>query len=658
VTRARDPASPLRSTSAGVGKQAKPAAYSPARSMLPSRRMVGSVMSRSRRLGAELLPDGACAFRVWAPDAEFVELVLGDSPGRVLRLEPEGDGYHYGEWPDIAPGTRYRFRLPGGLLLPDPASRWQPDGVHGPSALVDPNFEWHDDDWTGLSLDHYVLYELHVGTFTDAGTFDAIIPRLDSLRDLGVTAIELMPVAQFPGARNWGYDGVFPFAVQNTYGGPDGLRRLVDACHDRGLAVVLDVVYNHLGPEGNCLAAYGPYFTDRYRTPWGVALNFDGACADAVRRYYIENALYWVTDFHIDALRLDAVHAIVDTSAYPFLEELAAAVHARARELGRQVYLFSESDANDPRLVLPPERGGVGLDALWSDDFHHALHALLTGERDGYYVDFGRIDDLATAFEAPFVYAGRYSAFRKRRHGRPAHGVTGAQVVVFAQNHDQVGNRARGERLAILVPPPALRLAAGVVLLSPSVPLLFMGEEYGETAPFPYFVSHSDPALLEMVRRGRQAEFGWRAHPPDPADEAVFRSAILNPSLADQPGHRELRALYRELLRARRETPALARLDRDRQEVLVAGESVLVSRRWHEDSHALAVFHFGSASASVGLALPAGLWRKRLDSEDRAWGGAGSPAPATIVADGTATATVPLAGDAFVLYVREPAPSS
>lgn len=598
---------------------------------------------------------------MWAPGADRVDVVLEDG-GRVLPLARDERGYHAGEWPRVPPGTRYRFRLPDGRLLPDPASRFQPEGVRGPSAVVDPAFDWCDDGWTGLALEDHVLYEVHVGAFTDEGTFDAVIPRLDGLRELGVTAIELMPVAQFPGTRNWGYDGVFPFAAQNTYGGPDGLRRLVDACHARGLAVVLDVVYNHVGPEGSPLAAYGPYLTDRYRTPWGEALDFDGPHADDVRRYFIENALCWITDFHVDGLRLDAVHAIVDTSAYPFLEELAEAVHRRARELGRRVHLFAESDRNDPRLVLPPDRGGQGFDALWSDDFHHALHALLTGERSGYYVDFGTLDDMASAYRAPFVYAGRYSAYRGRRHGRRADGVRGEQVVVFAQNHDQVGNRARGERLSTLVGADALRLAAGLVLLAPAVPLLFMGEEYGETAPFPYFVSHSDPALIETVRRGRRAEFGWEeetgsgADVPDPADEATFRSAVLRYELAGAPGHRELRALHAELLRLRRALPALASLDRERQEVWTEAGAVLLSRRWSGGNQVVACFHFGDAELEFGTRFPEGRWRRVLDSADVAWGGEGAVAPPVIEGGpGGAGARLRLAPRSFALYAREAA---
>ncbi|MBX6363410.1 MAG: malto-oligosyltrehalose trehalohydrolase, partial [Gemmatimonadetes bacterium] len=472
-------------------------------------------------LGAIPLGGGRCRFRVWAPAAGTVTLHLLGLVDRVLPMPAADRGYFEIEVDDAPPGTPYAYRLDDGGDLPDPASRWQPQGVHAPSAVADAAFPWTDGAYTPPRLADYVIYELHVGAFTPDGTFEAVIPHLERLRDLGVTAIELMPVAQFPGERNWGYDGVFPFAPQSSYGGPAGLRRLVDAAHGLGLAVVLDVVYNHVGPEGNYFGRFGPYFNPAYRTPWGGAINFDGPGSDEVRRYYIENALYWIADFHIDALRLDAVHAIVDLSARPFLAALGRAVHGLAARLGRPAYLIAESDLNDPRLVTPVEDGGYGLDAQWADDFHHALHALLTGERGGYYQDYGTVEDLARAFRTGFVYTGQYSRYRGRRHGARPVSIPAERFVVFAQNHDQIGNRALAERLSSLVPFEGLKLAAATVLLSPFLPLLFMGEEYGETAPFLYFVSHTDPALIEAVRRGRKAEVaplgGATPAPPPPA---------------------------------------------------------------------------------------------------------------------------------------------
>ena len=627
-------------------------------------------------LGATLLDRRRCRFVVWAPRASQVSVRVETPQPRTVPMAPQPDGYFEAIVDGVEPNARYRYLVNGTTARPDPASRFQPDGVHGPSQLVPPTFAWHDQSWSGLPLERYVIYELHVGTCTPEGTFAAIMPILDELKDLGVTAIELMPVAQFPGGRNWGYDGASPFAVQHTYGGPDGFKRLVDACHQRGLAVVLDVVYNHLGPEGNYLAEYGPYFTDRYRTPWGWAVNFDGPDSDHVRRYFIENALYWIVDCHLDALRLDALHAVFDCSARPFLEELATTVHEQAQRLRRPVWVIGESDLNDPRLLRPPALGGYGLDAQWNDDFHHALHTLLTGERAGYYQDFGRIDQLARAYRDGYVYTGQYAAFRRRRHGassadRPAH-----QFVVFTQNHDQVGNRPLGERLSQLVSYEPLKLAAGALLLSPYVPLLFMGEEYGEPAPFQYFVSHTDPPLIEAVRKGRRQEcaaFAWQGEPPpfcfglpsdqdeakrssggeppDPQDEATFRRCILTRALQRQGRHRALRDWYRELLRVRRGEPVLALLSNTSLDVVShETERVILVHRWHRTQQALIVLHFGDGSRSVSLAVPEGAWQKRLDSAEVRWQGPGATAPNTLHSHGTATITV--AAHSCVLYVR------
>ena len=443
-----------------------------------------------------------------------------------------------------------------------------------------------------------------------------------------------MPIAQFPGSRNWGYDGVYPFAVQVSYGGAEGLKRLVNACHQRGLAVVLDVVYNHLGPEGNYLSNFGPYFIDRYKTPWGSAMNFDGSYSDEVRRFFLDNALYWITECHIDALRLDAVHAIVDLSAYPFLEELADVVHAQAERLQRRVYLIAESDLDDTRLLRAPELGGYGLDAQWNDDFHHALHTLITGERGGYYADFGHLDHLVKAFREGYVYSGQFSTFRQRRHGNSSRHSPAHQFVVCAQNHDQVGNRMLGERLSQLVDFEALKLAAGMVILSPCVPLLFMGEEYGETAPFPYFVSHLDAALVESVRRGREEEFAtfrWQGEPPDPQDEATFQRARLNHHLRHQGQHSVLRAFYKELIQLRRTLPALAQLRKDRMEVTgFEAAQVLCVQRWSPVDATLMICHCAGMPTTVTLPLLPGPWYKRLDSAAPEWSGPGSAVPTTL----------------------------
>jgi maltooligosyltrehalose trehalohydrolase len=511
-----------------------------------------------------------------------VELVLIDGASRQAHaMEAETRGYFRLALPNVREGQRYAYRLDGGPERPDPASLWQPDGVHAPSAVVRPErFAWSDAAWGGVRREDLVFYELHVGTFTPERTFDGIIPRLPALRELGVTALELMPVGQFPGSRNWGYDGTYPYAVQHSYGGPHGLRRLIDACHAGGLAVFLDVVYNHLGPEGNYLWDFGPYFTERYRTCWGPAFNYDGAGSDAVRDYVIDNARMWVSEYHADGLRLDAVHAIFDASPRHILRAIKEAADEAVRPAGRLVHVIAESDLNDIRLLLPPERGGCGLDGQWSDDFHHAVHTVLTGERQGYYRDFGRVEDLPPVLVEPFLYAGAYSAFRDRSHGGPSGDLPGDRFVISIQNHDQVGNRARGDRLTTLLPPPARRLSAALLLLSPHLPLLFMGEEYGEERPFPFFCSFGDAPLVEGVREGRRrefAEFAWQGEVPDPQDEATFASAQLGWSWPEEGGRAGLRRLYGDLLAARREWPALRDFtDRSARLLAEGGQSAVL----------------------------------------------------------------------------------
>jgi len=598
--------------------------------------------------GAVLLGGGRCRFRVWAPNARAVQVHLLSPEDRRVPLEPRERGYHEAVVPGVAAGARYRYVLDGGAEYPDPASRLQPEGVHGPSQVVDPEFTWADAGWRGLGLADHIIYELHVGTFSPEGTFDGVIGELDALVDLGVTAVELMPVAHFAGTRNWGYDGVYLYAVHPAYGGPDGLKRLVDACHRRGLAVILDVVYNHLGPEGNYLAAFGPYFTDRHRTPWGDAINFDGPGSDEVRRWVIDNACRWITEFHIDGLRLDAVHAIFVESALHILEELGAAVHECGRGLRRRVCVIAESNLNDPRLTRSVDRGGYGLDAVWSDDFHHALHALLTGERIRYYQDFGGVDDLALAWTEGFVISGRYSLYRRRRHGAPSRDVPAPRFVIFAQNHDQVGNRALGERLTHLVGFEALKLAAGTVLLSPFVPLLFMGEEYGETAPFLYFTDHGDPALAEAVRRGRRAEYP-ESEPPDPQSPETYERSRLKRGVAREPRHRALLDFYTTVIRLRKSVPALANLSKEPLDVrVIDGARVMVARRWRGDSAAVATFNFSAAPATVEAPVPAGRWTLLVDSADTRWAGPGSAAPQQIDSGGTVRLT--LAPWSFALF--------
>jgi maltooligosyltrehalose trehalohydrolase len=593
------------------------------------------------RLGATVVDD-ATRFEVWAPDASLVEVRIerdDDTDVRIVQLAREADAVaELDTWSvtvaGVGDGDRYRFRLDGGDWLADPVSRWQPDGVHGPSAVVDESvFRWHDDAWTGVGLDDTVLYELHIGTFTAEGTFDAAIRHLPRLHELGITTIELMPVAAFPGERNWGYDGVFPFAVQESYGGPTGLARFVDAAHRFGLGVVLDVVYNHLGPEGNVLGSYAPYFTDAHRTPWGDAVNVAEAASDGVRRYFIENAVGWVRDHHLDGLRLDAVHAIVDPTPVPFVAELASAVHAAARAADRTALVTVESSANDPRIVRSTNDHGWGCDAVWNDDVHHALRVALTGECHEYYRAYRGAADLATAWDRRWVYSGQHSPSFGRRHGAPADTIDHRRFIVFDTNHDHVGNTPAGRRLLADADPndPRHRLAAATVLLSPFTPMLFMGEEYGETAPFPYFVDHGNPELIEAVREGRRREFsgvGRAGEVADPADPATFERAILDVTLTEREPHRSRLAMYTELLRIRREHRVLT--DPDAQQHVSFVDDALFVVRSTPGATASLVFNFSDGSLEHPAPDPADA--VVFDSEDPRWrsDGPDTSDPATI----------------------------
>jgi maltooligosyltrehalose trehalohydrolase len=501
-------------------------------------------------------------FEVWAPKPDQVELVLGDE--RIPMARDDGrDGWWFVEVAGAGAGTRYGFSLDGGPPRPDPRSPSQPEGVDGPSEVVDhDSFPWTDAAWRGVPLPSAVIYELHVGTFTPAGTFDAAIEKLPHLVDLGIDAVELLPVNEFPGARGWGYDGVDLFAPHHAYGGPDGLKRFVDAAHGAGVAVIMDVVYNHLGPAGNYLGEFGPYFTERYQTPWGMAVNLDDRGSDEARRFFLDNGLSWLRDYHCDGLRIDAVHALVDTSALHLLEELAIEVEALSAALGRTLFLIAESDLNDPRIIARPEVGGYGMDAQWSDDFHHALHAVLTGERSGYYADFGSLEQLATALRRVFVHAGEYAPGRDRRHGRAVpEGTPGWRFLGYLQDHDQVGNRAQGERSSHLLSTEQLKIAAALVFTAPFVPMLFMGEEWGATSPFQYFTDHPDPDLGRAVSEGRRSEFaafGWKPEDvPDPQAAATFERSKLDWDEPAAGAHADLLAWHRELIALRRRTPAL-----------------------------------------------------------------------------------------------------
>ncbi|HZU56392.1 MAG TPA: malto-oligosyltrehalose trehalohydrolase [Actinocrinis sp.] len=516
-------------------------------------------------------------FEVWAPHAKQVDLLIDDDRLAMTRRsplpprgqdDPDGPTEHDGWWeldaPSAGPGTDYAFSLDGGPARPDPRSPHQPHGVHGPSRVVDPQgFAWTDTAWTGRTAPGSVIYELHIGTFTPEGTFDGAIARLDHLAQLGVDYIELMPVAAFPGDHGWGYDGVALWAVHEPYGGPAGLARFVDACHARGIGVLLDVVYNHLGPSGNYLAEFGPYFTEKHHTPWGAAVNLDDAGSDEVRAFIIGNALHWLRDYHLDGLRLDAVHALADTRAVHILEALAIEVDILAAQLGRRLFLIAETDLNDPRIITPRSHNGYGVHAQWDDDFHHALHALLTGERHGYYADFGSLGGLAKTLTGAYFHDGGWSSFRGRSHGRPVDTTLlgGDRFVAFLQDHDQIGNRATGDRITAALSPALLRVGAALLLTAPFTPMLFMGEEWGAATPWQYFTDHQEPELGAAVRDGRRREFsrhGWDAESvPDPQDPDTFaRSKLDWAEIADE-GHRALLDWYRRLISLRHSEPDL-----------------------------------------------------------------------------------------------------
>jgi len=603
-------------------------------------------MTSAFSLGAVPVDGGGTRFTVWAPGRRRVVLSFPQSD-RVVELPGRGGGYHGAVVDGCGAGERYHLLLDGEGPFADPASRAQPEGVHGPSQVVDLRaHQWQDAGHRPRPLWQHVISEVHVGTFTPEGTFDSAVAGLDELVEVGISAVELMPVSQFPGRRNWGYDGVFPFAVQNSYGGAAGLQRFVDACHLRGLDVILDVVYNHLGPEGNVLAAFGPYFTDRYTTPWGPAVNFDGAGSNDVRAFFLHNARQWFTDFHVDGLRLDAIHEIIDRSAIPFLSQLARAVD----DFGAR-FLVAESADNNPRVVTPVSAGGLGMHAQWNDDFHHALHAAITGERTGYYLDYGPVNDLARAMDEGFVYQGEYSKFRHRDHGGPSAAIPPERFVVFAQNHDHIGNRPKGDRLVNLVTLEQAQLAAALVLLAPGVPLLFMGEEYGDPAPFPYFIDHGDPALVEAVRAGRAREFAAFAAGGAVLDadaQATFDAAHVDPTLRHQGDHRCRWALHRALIGLRRTQPPLERSPRSDARAFASSSVITLIR---SDPHGAVAALFNVSSESVDAELPPPptgwhgpqrdgpqrdehrgdpCWYKVLDGRDPEFGGHGELLPAVL----------------------------
>jgi maltooligosyltrehalose trehalohydrolase len=575
-------------------------------------------------MGADVRSPAGVHFKVWAPAASRVEVELTES-GQFVPLTAQGDGVWSSLLMQVGPGTRYRYRLNGELSRPDPYSRSQPEGVHGPSAVVDPNaFEWHDDAWRGVSIQHNtVIYQCHVGTATLDGTFDSLIAELPRLQRLGVDAIEPLPVAEFPGGRNWGYDGVDLFAPSHVYGGPDALKRFVDAAHQHGLGVILDVVYNHLGPDGNYLRDFAPeYFTDRYQTPWGAAINYAGPGSKWVRKLVLDNARYWLHELHADGLRLDATHAIFDDSNPHLLAELTQAVRASLAP-ERQVVLIAETSENDVRYLEPVDAGGFGFDAVWADDFHHSLRRYLAGDHEGYYADYaGTLDEVASCIERGWLYEGQAtprSGFATPR-GTPARARPAYQFVYALQNHDQVGNRAFGERLHHQIDPDRYRAASTLLLFLPYTPMLFMGQEFGAASPFQYFTEH-DPELGKLVTEGRRREFkafsafadpATRERIPDPQAASTFVNSKLHVEEADTPPGSTLQALYQRLLELRRTDPVLGDQARERMQARALTDDVLAVRRWQPGQERLLLANFGDTewrAADLG-----GGWQVLLDS--------------------------------------------
>ena len=605
--------------------------------------------TKKRSIGVNFNNSDEAEVVVWAPKATTLSLVI-DGEEDPLQMHPAEYGYWKLITPILKKGSRYKFQINDAVTYPDPASISQPAGVHNSSEAIDlTEFEWTDSTWNNPPLDDYIFYELHTGTFSQKGTFEGIEEKLSYLKELGITAIEIMPIAQFPGERNWGYDGVFPFAVQHSYGGAKALQQLVNACHNTGLAVVLDVVYNHLGPEGNYLDNYGNYFTNKYHTPWGKAVNFDDAWCDGVRHYFIENVLMWFRDFHIDALRLDAVHAIKDFSPKHILREIKEKVNELMEATGKKHYLVIETDLNDNRYINPIEQHGLGMDAQWLDDFHHALRVTAVNERTGYYQDFNGIHHLAKSYTDAYVYDGMYSAHRKKIFGVKASENEGKQFVVYSQNHDQVGNRMLGERTSQLVSIEMQKVMAGAVLISPYLPMLFMGEEYGEANPFLYFVNHTDDELTHAVSQGRKkefAEFYPNDEAPDPNALETFLKSKLQWDASKQERQQFLLNYYKQFIALRKSVPALHISDRKNVKVTVMQEQqLLVVERKNNTETVVCLLNFSKKVQSYSIGTVINDWIKIIDSASAEWNGPGEIAPASIK-----TGTIVLQPESIVLY--------
>jgi maltooligosyltrehalose trehalohydrolase len=600
-------------------------------------------------IGANLQQNGKCMFTVWAPEKDAMVLHIVAPEEQKIEMQQDKWGYWTAEVEGVTTEHKYYYCPSNGTDFPDPVSYHQPEGVHGPSQVVDHSaYQWQDVAWRGLPLRDYVLYELHVGTFTEEGTFEAIIPRLQELKELGITAIEIMPVAQFPGGRNWGYDGVQPYAVQNTYGGPEGFKKLVEACHQQGMAVVLDVVYNHLGPEGNYLGKYAPYFTTKYHTPWGDAINFDGEWSDGVKEYFCNNIIYWFEHYHIDGLRLDAIHAIYDDSAVSFWDLVHEQVKLAEERLGRKLHLIAESDLNSPKVIKTPDVGGYGFSAQWLDDFHHAVYVYLNKNDKERYADFYSIEQAAKAYTDGFVHSGEYVQFRKKRYGASSAGVDGDRFIAFIQNHDQVGNMVRGERICMLVTFEIQKLAAATYLLAPYIPMLFMGEEYADESPFYYFVSHTEKSLIEAVREGRKKEFEkfkWGAEPPDAQSESTFIDSKLKWERRYSGKHKVMLEWYKHLIQLRKTLPALQSFRKNDVCCDVLGLEALALHRRSEDEQQeiICVFNFSEGEGLEYTPPSDRKWEVLLDSTDEQWA-----EPGTTAAKGKGSSIAPCSVRAYV----------
>ncbi len=579
--------------------------------------------------------DGKCDFVVWAPLKNALQLVVDFPFQQEYEMQKDEAGYWKKTLQNVAPGLRYFYKIDNAIIRPDPASVSQPDGVHQASEVIERNFEWTDLEWKGRCLDDLIIYEIHTGAFTQEQTFEGIIQKLDYVKELGINAIEIMPVAQFPGSRNWGYDGVYPYATQNSYGGANGLKELVNAAHEKGIAVLLDVVYNHLGPEGGYQSDFAPYYTAKHKTPWGNAINFDDEYSDGVRSYFLHNALMWLDEYHIDGLRMDAVHAIVDYGAKHFTQVLKKFVRELEEKSGKTKVLIAELDLNNPKYINPESKRGYGLDGQWIDEFHHALRTVLTGETNGYYEDFGGLCYLEKAFRDTYVYNGCYSPHRKKIFGASADENHYGQFVVFAQNHDQIGNRLLGDRLTTLLSLEELKLAAAVVLLSPYVPMLFMGEEWGETAPFLYFTSHSDNDLIKNVSQGRKKEFAhfqFKGEFPDPQAEETFQKSMLQWENRAKTNV-VLQQYYKHLILLRKECKALQAKERESMTVFPVKESNVLTIERKNGAHSLLlVFNFNKEVSSYQLPVQASC-KKIFDSSSGEWNGSGKATPAIVSAD-------------------------